>query len=125
MKLNYLPYIPKLNEKARHNRNNPTKPESKIWNKILRESKTGYKFLRQKTIDNFILDFYCAALMLGIEIDGESHYDSQIAEKHDKKRTQIIEKLGIKLLRYRNSDVMNNIEGVYEDLMNEINKRKK
>ena len=58
---------------SRKNRNNITEAEKIIWNQILSRDKTGYRFLRQKPIDRFIIDFYCSELSLAIEIDGGSH----------------------------------------------------
>lgn len=66
-----IPYRPDLKFKASQNRNNPTKPESRIWYEILSNRKIKYKFLRQKPLHNFIVDFYCSKLKLVIEIDGD------------------------------------------------------
>ena len=117
-----LGYNVELKVFARENRKNPTKPENRIWKEILCNNKTGYKFLRQKPINNFILDFYCSKLLLGIEIDGNSHYrDSQ--RKYDIARADRLEDLGIKLIRYTNDEIMSNIDGVYKHLMAELKKR--
>ncbi|MCA9387407.1 DUF559 domain-containing protein, partial [Candidatus Dojkabacteria bacterium] len=62
-------YNPKLKQKARFLRKNMTWSEAKLWRK-LRYKQLGYKFLRQKPIDRFIVDFYCPELMLAIELDG-------------------------------------------------------
>ena len=66
-------YLNELLELSRKNRNNLTEAEEKIWIEVLMKRKTGYKFLRQKPINRFILDFYCSELNLTIEIDGNSH----------------------------------------------------
>ncbi len=68
-----IPYNPRLKELARQLRNNSTKAEVFLWQKIKRKQYYGYDFHRQKPIDNFILDFFCHELMLGIEVDGYSH----------------------------------------------------
>ena len=76
MKINknsFLPYENYLRELASINRNNPTRAEAIIWQEVLCKGKTGYKFLRQKPLVNFVLDFYCAKLLLAIEIDSDSH----------------------------------------------------
>ncbi|MFH1837938.1 MAG: endonuclease domain-containing protein [Candidatus Kuenenbacteria bacterium] len=119
---NFIPYNQNLKEKAKENRKNPTKPEIKIWNELLRKKFIDYKFLRQKPINNFILDFYCSKLLFAIEIDGDSHYKDQ---NYDFKRTNILNNLGIKIIRYTNLEIMKNIEGVYLNLMEEIRLREK
>ena len=125
MKLDYIPYNTELKKKARNNRNNPTKPELIIWNEILRNKMTGYRFVRQKPIDNFIIDFYCAELLLGIEIDGDSHFESKVIQKYDEHRTKILKNYEIKIIRYKNNDIMYNLNGVYKDLIINISERKK
>ncbi|PIS32075.1 endonuclease, partial [Candidatus Peregrinibacteria bacterium CG08_land_8_20_14_0_20_41_10] len=72
-KTSFIPYNQKLITKAKENRKNPTPAEKKMWYEILNSNKTGYRFLRQKPISNFILDFYCPKLLLAIEIDGDTH----------------------------------------------------
>ncbi|MEX0360394.1 MAG: endonuclease domain-containing protein, partial [Allomuricauda sp.] len=61
-----IPYNPKLKELARQLRNNSTKAEIILWQKLKRKQLHGYDFHRQKPIDNYILDFFCHELMLGI-----------------------------------------------------------
>ncbi|MCK4694987.1 MAG: endonuclease domain-containing protein [Candidatus Cloacimonetes bacterium] len=98
-------------------------PEANLWYKVLRNRKLlNYKFLRQKPILNYILDFYCSKLLLGIEIDGESHNEKM---SYDKQRSVSINKIGIKIIRYSNYDVMNNLDGVYFDLIKQIKIREK
>ena len=114
----FLPYNKALTALARENRNNPTKPESRIWNFVLRQrQRAAYKFLRQKPIGNFIVDFYCSELCLVIEIDGDSHAETI---EYDELRTAELQSLGLTVIRYSNHEVMGNIEGVYEDLWSRI-----
>ena len=117
-------YNLKLKKVARENRKNPTMAENKIWKRILSRQQTGYKFLRQKPIDNFILDFYCSKLLLGIEVDGGFHYERQ-QKIYDDIRTNRLDILGIKVIRYNNDEVMYNIESVGNDIIKQINIRKK
>lgn len=77
----------------------------------------GLKFVRQKPIDVYIVDFYCAELRLVIEIDGDSHAE-QIA--YDSQRTSRLNALGLTVLRYANREVLQELEGVYEDLCGKI-----
>ena len=79
----------------------------------------SYKFLRQKPIDNYIVDFYCAELLLVIEIDGDSHAASV---EYDAERTKILESLGLAVVRYTNDEVLSNIQGVYDDLWDKLQK---
>lgn len=118
-KFKYLPYKRHLVELARQNRNNPSPAEKKIWYEVLcRKQFKGYKFTRQKPIADFIVDFYCSKLRLVIEIDGDSHAENK---EYDETRTNILNQYGLRVLRYTNQDVMNNLEGVYQDLMQIIN----
>lgn len=96
-------YLLELRGLSRINRQNPTKAEALIWNMILRKKYLGYKFLRQKPLNQFILDFYCAKLLLDIEIDGDSHL---YHKNRDNCRDQILSSLGIKTIRYNNEAVL-------------------
>ena len=110
----FLPYNSTLTQLARENRKNPTPAESRMWHQVLRmRCFENYKFLRQKPIDNYIVDFYCSELHLVIEIDGDSHAE---AVEYDAVRTSVLEALGLTVVRYTNHDIMHNLESVYEDL---------
>ena len=65
-----------------------TRAEKKLWFDFLKDYK--YKFLRQRVINNYIVDFYCSELNLVIELDGDSHYEDG-AEQYDEIRTEILE----------------------------------
>ena len=71
----------------------------------------GYDFHRQKPIDNYILDFFCYELMLGIEIDGYSHELIEIVEK-DSKKTKKMKQFGITVLRFSDYQVLKEMENV-------------
>jgi len=110
----FLPYDKKLTALARENRKNPTPAEQKMWLEVLsRRQFAAYKFLRQKPIEHFIVDFYCAKLGWVIEIDGDSHAEQQW---YDEDRTALLLRHGLTVIRYDNRDVLNNISGVYDDL---------
>jgi len=96
-----------------------TSAEKKLWYGYLRSHR--YIFLRQKPIDNYIVDFFCSKLKLVIEIDGETHITEE-DKKYDKKRTMILEKYGLKVLRFWNYDVLNGIEVISEIIEREIGK---
>jgi len=114
----FIPYDKKLTALARENRNNPTAAESKMWNEVLRMRHfEKLKFLIQKPIGNYIIDFYCAELHLAIEMDGDSHAE---AVEYDAARTAAFNARGISVARYTNDEILNNLEGVYDDLVRRV-----
>ena len=118
----YIPYNKTLTQKARENRKNPTPAEKKLWYEVLGNKRLdNLKFTRQKPLDKYIVDFYCAELMLAIEIDGHTHADQ---EQYDRRRTENLNRYGVEVIRYTNAEVVNNLEGVYQDLCKRISARK-
>ncbi|MDT8424298.1 MAG: endonuclease domain-containing protein [Desulfuromonadales bacterium] len=118
--LAFLPYNKNLTALARENRKNPTPAETKIWNEVLRMRQfADYKFLRQKPLAGYIVDFYCSELRLVIEIDGDSHAESV---EYDAERTRVLQSLGLTVIRYTNGEVISNIAGVFDDLCEKIEK---
>ena len=75
----------------------------------------GHDFHRQKPIDNYILDFFCHELMLGIEIDGYSHELIEVFEK-DKKKTKKMNELGIEILSFTDCQVFKEMENVLREI---------
>jgi len=117
-KFKYIPYNPALKNMARENRKNPTTAEKKMWKFLQKKEFAGLKFTRQKPLDNFIADFYCAELMLVIEIDGKYHDNRK---EQDKIRSEILQKkYGIKVIRYTNDQILNNPKEVLKDLYKKI-----
>ena len=98
-----------LQKNARELRNNMTKQEKHLWYDFL--SKYKLRWYKQRTISNYIVDFYCAGAKLVIEIDGSQHY-SEDGVEYDEIRTRELEKLGLKVLRFLNSDVDCRFEAV-------------
>jgi very-short-patch-repair endonuclease len=115
-----LPYNPALKHCAREMRNNSTKGEIKFWCELLRKKQTGYTFYRQKIINHFIADFYCAKLKLVIEIDGSSHEGK---EEYDERRESALKSLGLKVIRYNDFQVLNNFHLVEQDFNKKIKSR--
>ncbi len=115
----HLPYNPKLIDRAKELRKNMTAAEKKLWFDFLHNFK--FRVLRQRTIDNYIIDFYIAEVKLAIEIDGDSHFSDDGIE-YDKIRTEILNHYGIKVIRFNNSDVINNLEGVCNAIINEVDR---
>jgi very-short-patch-repair endonuclease len=98
-------------ELARDLRNNLTESEKKLWSVLRMKQIDGNKFRCQHPIYRYILDFYCHEKQLAIEIDGEIHSSRQ---GYDKYRDEFLQSLGIKTVRVKNEDVLNNIETVIE-----------
>ena len=114
----FLPYDRKLTLLARQNRSNPTQAERTIWRDILRKRQFArFKFLRQKPIGRYIVDFYCSELRVVVEIDGDSHAETVA---YDGSRTRFLNSHGLQVIRYTNDEVLNNLEGVYEDLSRQL-----
>ncbi|EKD25300.1 MAG: hypothetical protein ACD_80C00088G0010 [uncultured bacterium (gcode 4)] len=107
---------------ARINRNQYTMTEAewKIWNIVLRKDKIWYRFLRQKLLWDYILDFYCHKLKLWIEIDDNSHYQKW---EYDEKRTKYLNNIGIKIIRYANRNIHYQLDAVIMDLERKIKER--
>jgi len=99
----------KLTPYAQKLRKNMTPEERKLWYEYL--NTYPYRFRRQITIGIYILDFYCAEAKLAIEIDGAQHYLPQ-GKQHDLCRTNYLNENGIKVLRFTNHDVMENLQGI-------------
>jgi very-short-patch-repair endonuclease len=108
-------YNPKLIPFARELRNHSTKSEIIFWLKIKGKEFYGYDFHRQKPIDNYIIDFYCDELFLGIEIDGYSHQFLEVFNKDTKKEKRLNE-LGITVLRFSDEQVLKDMENVIRAL---------
>ena len=106
-----IPYNPDLKERARQLRNQSTLAEVLLWNRLKHKQLGGYQFLRQKPLDEYIVDFFCYPLMLAIEIDGSSHDDKQEYDQHRQLR---LESLGIRFLRFTDHEVKTNMDGVLQ-----------
>ena len=107
----------KLTDKAKALRKNMTKEERHLWYDYLR----GYsiRFIRQKIIGNYIVDFYCAKANLVIELDGSQHYE-EVGINKDIDRTKYLESQGLKVIRIPNNEVNNNFKGVCEFIAAEV-----
>lgn len=90
-----------------------------LWLCLKGKQMCGYDFHRQKPIDNYILDFFCHELMLGIEIDGYTHQFEETCIKDDLKEKRMIA-LGITILRYLDEDVLDNTDTVLVEIENYI-----
>ena len=98
-----------LTKYAQTLRKNMTKEERRLWYEYLRQY--THQFRRQVTFGHYILDFYCAAAKLAIELDGSQHYETD-GQQYDEKRDAWLESQGIQVLRFSNTDVLQNLAGV-------------
>jgi very-short-patch-repair endonuclease len=108
-----------LKEFRRELRNNPTKAESKLWTGLRKSQLDGRKFRRQQSIENFIVDFCCPSEKLIIEVDGGIH-DNFINNEYDFNRTEQLNKLGYKVIRFTNEEVYKSLDLVLEAIKQEF-----
>lgn len=104
-----LPYHNSLISCAKKLRKDMTAQERKLWYRFLKAYPV--RFYRQRAIDNFIADFYCAKARLVIELDGSQHYEESGRLK-DAARTAALEEHGIKIIRFSNEDINKNFSSV-------------
>ena len=106
---------PQLLEFAKTMRKHAAHAESLMWQLLRAKRFMNLKFRRQHVIEPYIVDFYCHELGLVIELDGGQHGTDDAIE-YDAERTQFLEALGLKVVRYWNHDVLRNTDVVLEDL---------
>lgn len=118
MKNKILPYNPNLKDLAKKLRKQGILSEVLLWKKIKNKS-LGVEFHRQVPIDNYIVDFYYHELMLAIEVDGNSHINTE-TQINDIKRQEILENLGVKFIRFNDLEIKKNMNDVIRCLKVEI-----
>ena len=106
----------KLRKNAQKLRREMTKEERRLWYDFLKQLPVTVN--RQKVIGPYIVDFYCASAKLVIELDGSQHYEEGIAS--DRERDLVLNQLGFSVVRYSNSDVNRNFDGVCADLLRRL-----
>jgi very-short-patch-repair endonuclease len=111
IKENNLFYNKNLKSYARENRSQMTKAEACLWKYALRAKGMGYTFNRQRPVLRYIADFMCKELRLVIEVDGYTHLLEEVIEK-DKRKQKDLENAGFKVLRFRDEEVLKDIESV-------------
>lgn len=100
-------------------RRNSTPAEILLWNRLRDRRMCGHKFRRQHSIGRYVLDFYSPKLRLGIELDGSQHLkDDQV--DYDQARTDWLAAQNIKIIRYWNNEILNQMESVLEDIYRTI-----
>ncbi|WP_192820149.1 endonuclease domain-containing protein [Rufibacter sp. LB8] len=125
MRRTIIPYKPYLKELAKKLRQNSTLAEILLWDVLKNKGVLGLDFDRQKPLDSYIVDFYCKELQLAIEIDGDSH---DYTFEEDELRQQRLESLGVRLLRFTDEEVkqdMGNVLRTIEIWVEEKREQKK
>ena len=102
-----------LKEVRRHLRHTQTPAEAALWKALKASKLSGKKFRRQRSIGNYIVDFYCPECGLAVELDGGTHFDPARSD-YDLRRQQFLKKLNIRVARFENSLVFENPEAVLE-----------
>ncbi len=115
------PYKPILKPFARNLRSNMTDAEQLLWSKLRRKQILGVQFYRQKPLANYIVDFYCAAANLVIELDGSQHFEPD-HQASDAERDRILESLGLRVLRFDNRQVMQELDAVMRVVFEAVEK---
>jgi very-short-patch-repair endonuclease len=108
-------------ERARELRQNVTEVERRLWQKLRGAQIDGASFRRQHPAGNYILDFYCSALRLAIELDGGQH---AMTISRDRARDECLSEHGVTVLRFWNSDVTQNLSGVLEVIAAKVSELK-
>ena len=103
-------------------RRNLTKAEAVLWKKLRDRTIFNTKFRRQHPVYIFIVDFYCHEYKLVIEVDGEIHND-EIASQYDLGRTEVLNKFGLKVIRFTNNQILYSLDSVVETIQREITER--
>ncbi len=110
---------PVLKTRRKELRNNSTPAEQQLWSMLQRSNLGSYKFRRQHSVGSYILDFYCPSEKLAVELDGDSHFTDDAME-YDRIRTEYLNALNIKVIRFLNTDVYDNLNAVCEWILDEI-----
>jgi very-short-patch-repair endonuclease len=98
-----------------------TDAEISLWSKLRRKQLYRLQFYRQKPVGNYIVDFYCPAAKLVIEIDGGQHYTER-GQAQDYERDAFLKELGLSVLRFSNLDALGNIDGVVAEILRHLEK---
>ncbi|HEX8320668.1 endonuclease domain-containing protein [Longimicrobium sp.] len=94
---------------ARELRSALTPAEDRLWSAIRKDQLAGLRFRRQHPVGPFILDFYCPRVRLCVELDGGIHEQQR---ERDQARTEALATVGVRVIRFRNEEVMNDLAGV-------------
>ena len=108
-------------DRARHLRRNMTDAEKRLWGELRNKALGGFKFRRQAPVGRYVVDFVCHGAMLIVEVDGGQH----AMESHrDATRTMDLEAAGFRVLRFWNNEVLQNTDGVLQEILRVAKKSK-
>jgi very-short-patch-repair endonuclease len=110
---------PLLKARRQELRKSQTDAEKFLWSRLKGNQFFGLRFFRQYSVGFFILDFYCPARRLCLEIDGGQHALAE-GKEYDKERSNYLRQQEIKVLRFWNNEVIKNMEGVLERIREEL-----
>lgn len=106
-------------QRARVLRYKETPAEKELWKHLKGKKLDGFKFRRQHPIDRYILDFYCHEKKLVVELDGGYHED-ELQKQHDENRTVHLQSVGLKVIRFQNKEVFQDLESILWRIRNEL-----
>ena len=109
--------------KAQFLRRNETKAEKLLWEKLRNNQLEGLNFRRQHPVNIYIADFYCHKFKLIIELDGDYHNQEEQKQK-DEVRTEVLRLNGLKIIRFKNEEVEQDINQVLITIKNKIEQLK-
>ncbi|MCK5834004.1 endonuclease domain-containing protein [bacterium] len=112
-----------LQEHRRALRSNMPHAEAKLWIFIRKKQIEGIRFRRQFSVGSYILDFYSPECRLAIELDGSSH-NNEFSQEYDEERTKYLNSANIEVIRFKNEEVFDNIDGVIEQIKTTISNSK-
>ncbi|WP_299824153.1 endonuclease domain-containing protein [uncultured Pontibacter sp.] len=110
-----------MKEYRKELRSSLTPAETELWKHLKGGSLEGRKFRRQHSVGNYILDFYCPSEQIAVELDGQVHNNIS-AEQDDLERDMYLKNLNIRVLRFENKDVFDNLEAVLQQISNGFSK---
>jgi very-short-patch-repair endonuclease len=103
-----------IRRRAKEMRLNMTVAEGKLWQRLRAGRLEGFHFRRQQIIDGYIVDFYCHAAGIVVEVDGDVHLEQQ---QYDQERDKHLSDIGLSVLRFYNTDINENIEAVLREIV--------
>ncbi|HEX9731907.1 MAG TPA: endonuclease domain-containing protein [Thermoanaerobaculia bacterium] len=116
-----LPFNRDHKERARELRKNTTDAERLLWSEVRRKQIFGAQFFRQKPIDQYVVDFYCPAAQLVVEVDGEQHREED-HEEGDRIRDRALRALGLTVLRFSNAGVLQRRDAVVTEIEDAVSR---
>ena len=116
-----LIYKNSLKKYAKELRKRMTDAEIRLWGRLRLHQLNGYRFQRQRIIGNYIVDFYCPAAKLVIELDGGQHY-AESQQSADSKRDDFLKSKGLRVLRFSDTDVLKDTDAIMEEIMRHVEK---